>query len=208
MQPARQTRSRRTETALARAAGDLLDQRPFEAITVADIAQRAGVSVGTVYRRFRNKRALLHLADTAFLDDCRAAFDEALADERVRGLSIEELGRRYIQVMIDKFRQHRTAILQVQRHADRRDAAVYAARAMAFNDHVHGRFRALLRQRERDVRHPHPHVALNMAIFLVSAAARDAVWRGNLRAYPVELSDDGLVEELTRACTAYLCYRA
>jgi len=199
-----QRRSRETEAALAKAVAELSRDRPFEEITVADVAKRAGVAVGTVYRRFRNKRALLHLADTAFVDDCREAFDEELADERVAGLDLEGLARAYISVMIRKFRQHRVAILQVTRNADPRDGAIYARRAQEFNAHVHGRFRDLLRRRRREIEHPDVETALNLAIFFASAAARDAIWRQSLKAYPIQIDDARLIDELTRAFVAYL----
>ena len=199
-----QDRSRRTEAALAQAVAELCKDRPFEDVTVADVARRAGVAVGTVYRRFRDKRALLHLSDTAFVDDCREAFDEGMADDRVADLDLEGLARAYISLMIRKFRQHRVAILQVQRNADPKDGAIYARRAAEFNAHVHGRFRDLLRKRRREVKHPDLETALNLAIFFASAAARDAVWRQSLKAYPVQVDDARLVDELTRAFVAYL----
>src|SRR5512144_2862852 len=94
-----QHRSRRTEAALAQAVAELCKDRPFEDVTVADVARRAGVAVGTVYRRFRDKRALLHLSDTAFVDDCREAFDEDMADDRVADLDLEGLARAYISLV-------------------------------------------------------------------------------------------------------------
>ena len=200
----RQARSRRTEAALARATAELMRTTRFEDITVAAIARRAGVAVGTVYRRFRDKRALLHLADTSFVDDCREAFDDVMRADRVRGLSLESLVHAYIALMVRKFRQHRAAILQVQRHADPKDGAVYAKRAAEFNAHVHGRFRDLLRRHRAEFGHRAPETALNLAIFFASSAARDAVWRNSLSAYPVALDDAGLVDELTRAFLSYL----
>jgi len=201
---AAQERSQRTEAALARALAELTKERPFEDISVADVAKRAGVAVGTVYRRFRDKRAMLHLSDTAFVDDCRRAFDDELSDERMAGLRLEQLARAYIDLMIRKFREHRTAILQVQRNADPRDAAIYARRAAEFNAHVHGRFRTLLRERRKEITHPDLETALNLAIFFASAAARDAMWRQSLKAYPIQIDDAAFVHELTRAFVAYL----
>jgi AcrR family transcriptional regulator len=199
-----QERSQRTEAALARAVAELTKEKPFEEVTVAEVAERAGVAVGTVYRRFRDKRALLHLADTAFIDDTRDAFDVELSDERMDGLTLEQVARTYVDLMIRKFRQHRTAILQVQRNADPGDGAIYARRAAGFNAHVHGRFRDLLRQRRREITHPDLETALNLAIFFASAAARDAVWRQSLKAYPIHIDDATLVDEITRAFVAYL----
>lgn len=201
---ARQRRSRRTEEALARSALRLLRERPFEQIRVEDLTRRANVAVGTFYRRFRDKRALLHLADMGFLNDCRAAFDDAMSDARMHGRTLEEIVAAYLTVMVTKFREHRVEIVQVMRHADSADAEEYAARAQAFNAHVHGRFRELLARHVSTMTHPDLATALNLAIFFASAAARDAVWRGNLKAYPIRLTDDALIAELTRAFVAYL----
>jgi AcrR family transcriptional regulator len=50
--------------ALYKAAVGLIAERGYEATTLRDIAQRAGVSVGLLYRYFPNKRAVvLHLYD-------------------------------------------------------------------------------------------------------------------------------------------------
>ena len=201
---ARQVRSQRTEAALSNAARRLLTEQPFERITVTDLTQRAGVAVGTFYRRFRDKRALLHLADMGFIDDTLAEFDRVMSNERMRGKSLEEIVTTYVTVMIAKFREHKTVILQVQRNADPDDRAEYARRAKAFNDHVHGRFRELLRRHAATVRHPDLELALNLAIFFASAAARDAVWRDSLRAYPITIDDDGLITQIVRAFLSYL----
>ena len=55
----RQRRSALTQERLLDALEALLDERVFEQISIQDIAAAAGVAVGTVYRRFRNKEALL-----------------------------------------------------------------------------------------------------------------------------------------------------
>ena len=201
---ARQRRSQRTEAALSRAALRLLRERPFEDIRVGDVTRRANVAVGTFYRRFRDKRAVLHLADMGFLDDTLAAFDQAMSDSAMQGRTLEEVVESYIRLMIAKFREHRASVLQVIRHADPADGAEYARRAQAFNEHVHGRFRELLRRHANRVARSDFETAMNLAIFFASAAARDAVWRGSLRAYPIQVDDDALAAELTRAFLAYL----
>jgi len=201
---ARQDRSRRTERQLTRAATRLLGTRPFEEVRVADLARAAGVSVGGFYRRFRNKRAVLHLADLGFIEDCRQALDDAFDDPALALKPLSEVVRTYVRVMVAKFREHRRAILQVIRHADPADARVYRDRAMAFNDHVHGRFRAAIAARAEALTHPDPELAVNLAIFFASASARDAIWRGSLAAYPVAIDDERLIDEITRAFLGYL----
>lgn len=61
-----QQRSRATRATLLQAAAELFAQRGFSNTTTAQIADRAGVGVGTLYFYFRDKRQLLvtMLADT------------------------------------------------------------------------------------------------------------------------------------------------
>lgn len=59
--PAEQARSIKTRQKLMDALETLLREKDFDAISVPDLAARAGVAVGTVYRRFENKEALIPL---------------------------------------------------------------------------------------------------------------------------------------------------
>lgn len=54
----KQKRGRRTYDALIATGFELLEQREFEAITVAELAQAAGYSVGAFYARFTSKDEL------------------------------------------------------------------------------------------------------------------------------------------------------
>lgn len=55
----KQDRSRTTEERLLSALESLLDEVFFEQVSIKQLAARAGVAVGTVYRRFKDKDALL-----------------------------------------------------------------------------------------------------------------------------------------------------
>lgn len=56
--PVRQARARRTCNALLAAARDVFSESGFDATQTPDIAAAAGVSVGTFYRYFSDKRAI------------------------------------------------------------------------------------------------------------------------------------------------------
>lgn len=55
--------------------------------------------------------------------------------------------------------------------------------------------------------HPDPEFAMNFALFVVSAAAREAVLAGSLAAYPIEVGPERVVGELTRTFLAHLDVR-
>ncbi|MEE2565498.1 TetR/AcrR family transcriptional regulator [Hyphobacterium marinum] len=59
VKPAAQDRAKKTRDKLLAAFEALLKEKSFEAMSVADIAGRAGLSVGAVYRRFENKDAFI-----------------------------------------------------------------------------------------------------------------------------------------------------
>lgn len=197
-----QNRSKETEDALAQAARELLQSRSYNDIRVDEVARRAGISVGGFYARFRGKNALLHLANIDFLDDCLEAFD-AVIPEAFEG-SLDDLLRAFITVMVKQFDKHRDTVAQIMKYASEGDVVDLRKRATDFNNHVHGRLRTIMAQHAMEIGHDNPPVAINMTIFIASAAARAAVLQGGLSAYPVALSLDALIEELVANALRYL----
>ena len=86
--PPRQKRSEATLARILEAAGRLLAARDIEAVTVEDIAREAGVSVGSLYTRFRSKDELLtHLLD-AIQRSQVTELETLLAPERWDGVGL------------------------------------------------------------------------------------------------------------------------
>lgn len=73
---ARQARARATEAAIVEAAARILEEDGASALTTNRIAERAGVSIGSLYQYFPDKRSviaqLLRRERAALLDDVRA----------------------------------------------------------------------------------------------------------------------------------------
>jgi len=72
--PALQARSRVTQNRIFAEGTRLLEEGGPEALTVAAVAKAAGVSVGSVYRRFGDKERLLLTIQARFTDEFRAEF--------------------------------------------------------------------------------------------------------------------------------------
>lgn len=68
----------RNQQRIIDAARELFADRGLE-ITLDDVAERAGVGVGTVYRRFANKRELVSEVFSGHIRDFAAAAEDALA---------------------------------------------------------------------------------------------------------------------------------
>ena len=67
----RQKRSQKTYDALIATAFKLLEQREFDEISIADLAQKAGYSVGAFYARFKSKDELFDAMMEQHIDDRR-----------------------------------------------------------------------------------------------------------------------------------------
>ena len=88
--PPQQQRSCDTLDRIEKATRSLLSEKTFEAVTMDEIAQRAGISVGNLYNRFRNKDALLnHTLDQLQLEQFDLA-EVLFAPEKWQGLCLAE----------------------------------------------------------------------------------------------------------------------
>jgi len=90
--PALQERSRRTHKRIYEAGTRVLEQQGQSALTVANVASAAGVSTGSVYRRFGSKEQLLTVIQHEFVEDFKAEMGRRLASERSRSAaSLDEI---------------------------------------------------------------------------------------------------------------------
>jgi AcrR family transcriptional regulator len=95
----KQARSRATVEAILEAAAQILERRGADALTTNDVAERAGVSIGTLYQYFPDKAAILVAAARRELGEAptrRRAVVEALID------LIERFGATPAQVGVAK----------------------------------------------------------------------------------------------------------
>jgi AcrR family transcriptional regulator len=187
-----QERSRKTERAIAVAFRTLLNDKPFPDISVAEIVEAAGVSIGGFYARYASKEALLAMVELSILEEFAARAQEKLA---APGTSVEEIAHAYASLLVSNFRTYRAEILQILRYAQNNAASQEQLRQ--FNLSVHDRMRELLRGAASDR-------TVNMALFFASASAREAILMRNIRMYPVELTDDELVVEIAAAFAGYV----
>lgn len=108
----KQSRSKITMEAILDAAVQLLDKGTANSISTNHIAERAGVSIGTLYQYFPNKTAvLLAVADRGRQSTAREVIDELA---KVDAESLEETTRQIIRILIKTFsNSHRERQLSV-----------------------------------------------------------------------------------------------
>ena len=202
--PPSQERSRRTADRITAAALELLGEGTFETMSVGEIARRAGISVGGFYARFASKEALLDHLNHGILEGLVASVRDELDPERVAGLGIREIVRRYLALAVRSFRRHQPVLRQVALRSRTSLDPEFRERVRAANRAVHDEFRARLFERRAEIGHLEPEVAVDVGLTAVSGAMREYVLFQAARPQFDALEDDHLVAELTDLFCTYL----
>lgn len=97
----RQERSRRSYLALIEAATELFSSHGYDAVGTPEIAQRAGVSVGTFYRYFEDKHEIYLEVSRRNMQEAYSATIEGLGPERFVGRARRETISETIAVLFE-----------------------------------------------------------------------------------------------------------
>ena len=202
-----QERSRQTAVRITAAALELLATESFEEMTVSDIARRAGISVGGFYARFPSKDALLDYFQVDVFEGLLETARERLDDGRMAGRGAREVIETYISMAVDAFRRHRRVLQQVSLRSRTTGDEAFRERVRSANRFLHGRLRSLLREREGEIGHPDPELAIDIGLTFVSGAMREYVLFDEFRPNFPSVDDIRLVAELSDSYCAYLRLR-
>lgn len=205
--PAHQARSRESLLRLLKATGEILNENGLEAATIPRIAARAGLSPGTVYRRFPDKDALLREVCIRLFDENYRNTKTLLAAERWKNMSLEEMARSVIAITLKGHRTHRGLLRAlfffIQQHPD----AAFVRKSDELEWKTFQDVAELLLTRRKEIRHPDPETAVRFAMLMVGIAAQGVLV---LPPNPKDLSrlvpdvDAQLERELPRMFLRYL----
>jgi AcrR family transcriptional regulator len=201
VRPARQARSRRTRSLLLDAAEAVISEKGVDDTGVADVAARAGCSVGAVYHHFRDKHALVYALIDRMGDEFRATMRDAVDPERWEGAAISEILEAYLQFSLEVGRE---------RPGMRRAQLVMALRDPKVREHMSELRRELdqslanlLIARREEVGHADPELAT--AFVLEQLRSMLVVRLDETLSFGVEsTSDEGFVREAIASVCAYL----
>ncbi len=197
-----QARSQQTLERLLDSAEALIADKGFDDVTVAQIAARAGLSVGAVYSRFRDKKGVLHCLQDRFVDEAHLTTDAALDADRWQDASIEEIVGELIVFLVEIHRERRGVLRELLVRT--RSELPMVERKERLVAHVTERLRSLLLARAERIGHTDPAAAVGFGLRLVLGTLEQAILFGDTGAYGVPTSDEKLAAELTRAFLGYL----
>jgi AcrR family transcriptional regulator len=107
IRPPVQGRSQRTLRSLLDAAEALLASRPFDEVSVAEIAREAGASVGSFYARFGAKQDLLRALYARYVEVSRATLAVWLAPSTWAGRPLGEVIEALCAFVVQDHRERR-----------------------------------------------------------------------------------------------------
>lgn len=202
VRPPQQARSQETLVRLLDAAEQLVAEKGFEDTPVAEVARRAGSSVGAFYTRFEDKDGLLHALYDRWLQEATATADEALDPARWEGANIPEILSSVVRFLVEIYRE-RGGLIRAFVLRNRVDPE-FQARQERLSHYVSQGVTALLLARRAEIAAPDPERAAAFGFTLVMNTLENVMLFGELRSGSLILDDDALAVELASAYLAYL----
>jgi AcrR family transcriptional regulator len=188
-----QRRARQTVEAIMDAVVRILKREGGKAVTTNRIAEVAGVSIGSVYQYFPDKRAIFTALHQRHIEQIDRLVETTLV--RHAESSLEELVRAMIEAMVEVHvsdpELYEMLFSEVPHRAEgTRDFAV----------RLHGAFRLAIAARKHELKRRRD---LDKVVFVVAHMV-DALSHGAVLRRPPELSLAAAKEEVVRAVLAYL----
>lgn len=200
----RQDRSRETLARILQATRELLELQVFENITVQQIADRAGCSVGAIYGRVRDKEAILPHLLQLYYQEIEPEIRVLTASEDWRGIGLQSRVDWLVDYVVDMARRQRgllrALVLRNFQHPESIPAPIResAARVLVM-------IREFLLERADEMRGSDASTAVDIGFLMVMAAIRERIILIDApQAATLTVSDDAFTQQLKRALLAYL----
>jgi AcrR family transcriptional regulator len=208
--PPRQARSRASQKRLLDAAEAMLEKHGPEGATLPRIAKEARLSPASVYRRFRDKDALMAAVFDRFGEAGTRELAAEVDREQIIKLGIRAFARQWISAMITGFRARHRLIRAAILYSETHRAAPFVRRKELMELDGFRKLRDLFLLWRADIRHPKPAEAVSYAMAMVAVVLRDLIIfdHAGLFQEVAPLDDDQLREELPRMFLRYLGVKA
>lgn len=200
--PPKQRRSRQTLERILLTAEEVLREKCFDDVSVAEIVARARSSSGSFYARFPDKRALLHAMHERFGERVRQETNTFLAPERWEGASTQELIEEVVKHLVALFETHDGVLRAVLSEAIRDDTFTERAAAIALR--VRDRLWDLLEPRRPEMKITGFEESFDIGFRMVLATLDQRLFLGRLHDEAVARESGKLTAQLSIALVRIL----
>ena len=202
-----QVRSRESLRKLLRAAAEVLGQRGLEGTTIPRIAQHAGLTPGSVYRRFRDKEALLEAAILGILERQDERMKGGITPEKAAQIPLAVFTEQVVGGMVVAYRANASLLHAMRLFARTRRGTPFWRKASRFETRAFDRAIDLFLAHRDHIRHPDPRTAVSFALFMLVSSlhqlTEDPPGQGPWKGY-IPKDDQGIKRELVRAFLSHL----
>ena len=194
-----QARSRETMANILDAMESLLTEKPFDRITIQEVAQRSGAGVSSIYARFRDKQSLVMGLHAQVREEVLECVEQLSDPERWQDTPTEEIVAGVVPPCVKWYRKHgalvRAAVSINEPELRERQAGVLRFAGSRFTDLLASRY-------------PKHIEALEAAIdgsvrMLVSVMYVSLIFEG-VEMSRKPLTDRALIQTLVQSITALL----
>lgn len=197
VKPPVQARSRRTLERILAASMEVLDEAGFKGASMAEIASRAGVSVATLYTRFKDKEALLDHLFSSLQSTHLEAAEAYFRSDAWQGVAIGRRVESLIERLVAGAALH-TGLFRALSHRQLLEERTPAE--IACEEEVATMVAEWLQDGARQDGRELPERAARTAVSLVTSSVRTQVVFG----IACGLSREDFVEQLARAVRSYV----
>ena len=208
--PPRQARSRETLRRLLDAAEAVMLKHGVEGTTLPRIARHARVAPATVYRRFRNKDALMRAVFRRFNERSSRAVREQFDADKLRQIGIVPFATQVVQGMVQGFRANAALSRAAVLYAEKNPKVDFIRKSGESEGQSFQRMVDTFMLWRDEIRQPNPEQAIRLGFLVVASILRDLVIfdRMRLMVSVMPVDDDVLKRELPRVFLACLGVRS
>ena len=202
-----QARSRESLRKLLKAAAEVLGQHGVEGTTIPRIARHAGLTPGAVYRRFRDKDALLEAVILGILERQEERMKTGLTPAVAAQIPLPVFAEQVIGGMVISYRMNAPLLRALRQFVQGRVHTPFWRKATRLETRSYQRIVDLFLSHSNEIPHPDPRIAVSLGLMMVVATLFELVVLptdlGPMKAF-LPKDDPALKRELTRAFLSYL----
>jgi AcrR family transcriptional regulator len=204
--PPRQKRSRESLRRMLDAAEVVVAKYGIEGATLPRIAAQARITPTNVYRRFRNKDALIRAVFQRLTDRSSAEVNSQFDPETVRPIGLIQFSRNVIAGMVNGYRANAALSRATVEYSERHWEAAFIRKARAAEAQSLRQMVATFLIWRDQITHPDPEYAIRFAFLMMGFALREVILfeRRQIFADVLLLDDDSLKQELPQFFLRYL----
>jgi AcrR family transcriptional regulator len=202
-----QQRSRESLRKLLKAAGEVLGQHGVDGATIPRIAAHAGLTPGAIYRRFKDKDALIEAVILGLLERQDERLKLQLMPDDAKQIPLALFAEQLIGGMVMSYRANAALLRAMRTFSQSRVHTPFWRKAGRYEERALERLIELFLAHRAEISHPDPRAAVSMGVMMVISTLFELVVMptdlGPMKAF-VQKDDLGFKRELTRAFLNYL----